>query len=570
MKAKASRHYMPLNVKLSLLCSAIVLLTCVMGCFSSYSAEYSRLAESSAAQTALVQQAMIQEIIIGAAQVEKVAEELAYNSDLVSATAENNKEKFIYHMLFDVAPQIRLSESHLANYGVDIVLVLNDRPESYDLCINASRLDEDAGYQAFIGNGQLQEWGKIGNALPTADIQQTVIPLYRWIVSGIGRRQGVLRCDVAAGMLFSSLNQWPGGVYVLSGGTAVYFSGDDPWTIPTLKDGYWQEAGQMYSSARLEKLGVTLLLRQDLTPLTRQVWRGALETMALILIAGVLVMTVVNSVIRKLLMRIEQMTRAVQEMPEDGTLSDRLPQAGPDEAGQLSAAFANLNARMNDYYHRLLDEEKAKRQAQQLALQYQINPHFLFNSLCWLQMRMEEEQRDAKLSDAIAQLGQVLRYNLEQSYSASIAEERILAVAYVNFMSTIKEGSILLTVLMPEELAETRIPRFALQPMLENAITHGYIAGKEQHLRVTFCTGADRLTISVENDGKTIPADKLEALRRMLAETPGEQARMGVGLSNLKSRLALVYGDKATITIESVEGVTTAQLTLPLSLPPKG
>ena len=174
MKAKASRHYMPLNVKLSLLCSAIVLLTCVMGCFSSYSAEYSRLAESSAAQTALVQQAMIQEIIIGAAQVEKVAEELAYNSDLVSATAENNKEKFIYHMLFDVAPQIRLSESHLANYGVDIVLVLNDRPESYDLCINASRLDEDAGYQAFIGNGQLQ--GNTGDSAPGAEVQHHLIP----------------------------------------------------------------------------------------------------------------------------------------------------------------------------------------------------------------------------------------------------------------------------------------------------------------------------------------------------------------------------------------------------------
>ncbi len=556
--------------KLILLSSAIILSACTAICVYSYRATYSRLTENNNARSALIQQTMSQEILIGTAQVEKVVEELAYNRQILLAVNETDPDMFILQLISGTEQPIRTSESHLSAYGADIVMILSGRPESYDLTLDASRFLDDAEYQAFMQSGVMQKWGDIGRSLATVEVESAVIPLLRKIVSGSGKALGVIRCDVAADKLFACLKQWEDGVYVVIGGQPRYFSQSDPWLFPdTLHAGTWQEGGFQYTQVDITNLSAMLLLRQDLSPLRRQALTEALLNMGAILGVGLLVMVGAGYLISKMLRRLNLMTKAVNNMPESGTLSEILPEVGPDEAGQLSKAFSSLNARVNEYYGRLLKAEKSKRHAQQLALQYQINPHFLFNSMYWLQMRMEEEQVEHGLSDSIAQLGQVLHYNLESKFSASLREEKELAGAYVDFMSAVKDGTILLEMTLPESLSEILIPRFTLQPLLENAITHGYIAGKPLHLHIVFSAADGRLHIRLDNDGRQITPQKLSQLKRFLYDGGDGDQSMGVGLSNLKRRLNLVYGEQVKIAIDSDDSLTTVRLSIPLAMPQK-
>ncbi len=565
-----AKHNVSLMNKLILLSSAIILFACTAICVYSYRATYSRLIENNNARALLIQQTMSQEILIGTAQVEKVVEELAYNRQILLAVNETDPNMFIVQLISGTEQQIRASESHLSNYGADIVMILSGRPESYDLTLDASRFLGNDEYQAFIQGGVIQKWGDIGRSLSTVEVESTVIPLLRKIVSGSGKALGSIRCDVAVDKLFSCLQQWEDGVYVIIGEQPRYFSQGDPWSLPdNLRSGIWQEGNFQYTQVEISNLSAMLLLRQDLTPLRQQALSEALFNMGAIIGVGLLVMVGAGYLISKMLRRINLMTKAVNNMPESGNLSEILPEVGPDEAGQLSKAFASLNARVNEYYGCLLKTEKSKRHAQQLALQYQINPHFLFNSMYWLQMRLEEEHVEHGLSDSIAQLGQVLHYNLESKFYASLQEEKELARAYVDFMSAVKDGTILLRMSLPDSLSETLIPRFTLQPLLENAITHGYITGKPLHLHIVFSATDSMLHIRLDNDGQQITPLKLSQLKHFLYDRSSEDQNTGVGLSNLKRRLNLVYDGQTKITIDSDNRLTTVRLSIPLAIPQK-
>ena len=310
-----------------------------------------------------------------------------------------------------------------------------------------------------------------------------------------------------------------------------------------------------------------MLICTELQPLRAQALYNALVNMAAISFVGLLLLAVSHIQVRKMLSHLEQTRKAVIGLPEGADLSSRLPDTWNDEAGELAAAFKRLNSRVNEYYHRLLQEEKDKRHAQQIALQYQLNPHFLFNSLYWLQLQLENRDMDDTLSDAIAQLGQVLHYNLEEQLTATLMEEKQMAQAYVSFMSSMKGSEISLDIDLPQSLRCSTVPRFTLQPLLENAIQHGFVKGAPLHLHVSFQAkhGGSALHITVANDGKPIPPDRLAQLNAYLQQPAEDHPAGGVGLRNIKRRLVLFYGETVSMTVASDVQNTQVTITLPAS-----
>lgn len=329
-----------------------------------------------------------------------------------------------------------------------------------------------------------------------------------------------------------------------------------------LQAGAWFENNAYYIAQPLERLGLTLLICTKLQPLRARALYNALVN-----IVGLLLLAVSHIQVRKMLSHLEQTRKAVIDLPEGADLSSRLPDTWNDEAGELAAAFKRLNSRVNEYYHRLLQEEKDKRHAQQIALQYQLNPHFLFNSLYWLQLQLENRDMDDTLSDAIAQLGQVLHYNLEEQLTATLMEEKQMAQAYVSFMSSMKGSEISLDIDLPQSLRCSTVPRFTLQPLLENAIQHGFVKGAPLHLHVSFQAkhGGSALHITVANDGKPIPPDRLAQLNAYLQQPAEDHPAGGVGLRNIKRRLVLFYGETVSMTVASDVQNTQVTITLPAS-----
>lgn len=398
-------------------------------------------------------------------------------------------------------------------------------------------------------------------------IATITLTFFHEVYTSIRQRIGVIMCSISKDRLFRLLQNVE-GMMVTNAQDILYTWDGAKHPMPErLQAGAWFENNAYYIAQPLERLGLTLLICTELQPLRAQALYNALVNMAAISFVGLLLLAVSHIQVRKMLSHLEQTRKAVIDLPEGADLSSRLPDTWNDEAGELAAAFKRLNSRVNEYYHRLLQEEKDKRHAQQIALQYQLNPHFLFNSLYWLQLQLENRDMDDTLSDAIAQLGQVLHYNLEEQLTATLMEEKQMAQAYVSFMSSMKGSEISLDIDLPQSLRCSTVPRFTLQPLLENAIQHGFVKGAPLHLHVSFQAkhGGSALHITVANDGKPIPPDRLAQLNAYLQQPAEDHPAGGVGLRNIKRRLVLFYGETVSMTVASDVQNTQVTITLPAS-----
>ena len=205
---------------------------------------------------------------------------------------------------------------------------------------------------------------------------------------------------------------------------------------------------------------------------------------------------------------------------------------------------------------RSLRAEAMAQRARLEALRYQLNPHFLFNTLNAIST-LVVEQRHAEASRMISRLSDFLRLTLSAPVvdEVTLAEEmnfvdRYLEIEQVRFGDRLQVQ----TAVVPEAW-NARVPHLVLQPIIENAIRHG-IAPREAGgtVRIEAARVEGQLRISVTNDGPpaatgfAVPAEK-------------------IGLSNIRERLSRLYGDRQRLAIESGSGQTRVILELPFELP---
>lgn len=211
-----------------------------------------------------------------------------------------------------------------------------------------------------------------------------------------------------------------------------------------------------------------------------------------------------------------------------------------------------------------------KRQAQYLALQNQINPHFLYNAL-------EAIRTDALLADCgdIAETTEALatffRYTISnvQEY-VTFSDELDNAENYFTIQRCRFGDKISMKLDMEnEKLLEARMPKLILQPLVENAVSHG-LEGKLGYgtVRIVVENSDRTLFLRVRDDGVGIPDEQVERLNRQFSENAGpaaEQQRGGIALRNVNSRIRLVFGEDYGLRVFSAEGVgTECCVTLPL------
>lgn len=559
----SQRRPISLLNKLTLLFSVIILFACAVICVYIYRIEINRQVDECYNANMLLMRSLAQEIDNALAQVEIITQELAYDTDIKDTFQEDDVSRFIVKLMFDAQERVEISESHLSSLNADMVLIRLDdmMPESYGLSVNRSYMAERKDFMAFLADNRISGWSTVEDA--TSD----TLTFFHEVYTSIRQRIGVIMCSISKDRLFRLLQNVE-GMMVTNAQDILYTWDGAKHPMPEqLQAGAWFENNAYYIAQPLERLGLTLLICTELQPLRAQALYNALVNMAAISFVGLLLLAVSHIQVRKMLSHLEQTRKAVIDLPEGADLSSRLPDTWNDEAGELAVAFKRLNSRVNEYYHRLLQEEKDKRHAQQIALQYQLNPHFLFNSLYWLQLQLENRDMDDTLSDAIAQLGQVLHYNLEEQLTATLMEEKQMAQAYVSFMSSMKGSEISLDIDLPQSLRCSTVPRFTLQPLLENAIQHGFVKGAPLHLHVSFQAkhGGSALHITVANDGKPIPPDRLAQLNAYLQQPAEDHPAGGVGLRNIKRRLVLFYGETVSMTVASDVQNTQVTITLPAS-----
>ena len=209
-------------------------------------------------------------------------------------------------------------------------------------------------------------------------------------------------------------------------------------------------------------------------------------------------------------------------------------------ARRLEVAAAQLNEQLT--------------RAQLDTLRAQINPHFLFNSLNSVAV-LARRGKVAEVEHMVTRLADLLRHSLESSRAQLVTlRVEIEAVRRYLDIEQIRFGDrLVVSTNVPDTLADEMVPSFLLQPLVENAVRHGFIDSmRPLHIAVTARRGeAGGLTISVTDDGAGMRGDSND----------------GVGLANTRARLQGLYGEHATLALAPGDrGVGT---TVTVMLPPQ-
>ena len=196
--------------------------------------------------------------------------------------------------------------------------------------------------------------------------------------------------------------------------------------------------------------------------------------------------------------------------------------------------------------------EAASARAEAAALRLQLNPHFLFNTLNSISSLVTLDRRE-QAETMIQSLGEFLRASLHADPMAdvSLAEEIETVDAYLAIESVRFGDRLTIEVEVAPGLSEAQVPNFILQPLVENAIKHGVAAARgPAALTVSATETADVLVLAVVNTRE--PGSEV-----------GKTAGTGIGLANIRQRLAIRYNGRASLETGPVTNGWRAEIRLP-------
>lgn len=261
---------------------------------------------------------------------------------------------------------------------------------------------------------------------------------------------------------------------------------------------------------------------------------------------------------------------------ERGDLSARLPVAGNDETALLARGFNSLVHRIAELLDEVKRQQERKREAELQALQAQIKPHFLFNTLESIN-GLAAQNQGRKVNRMVARLGNLLRISILQNEEITVEQELEHLRSYLEIQHYRFEGLFAYEIDVPPGLLACFMPKLTLQPLVENCIQHGF-EGIPYMGRIRVSAredGPDRIAFFVEDNGIGIPPGRLAALARAMeggtqlppadAGPPADRGeRRGLGLANVAVRLRIRYGRPYGLVLCSQEGAgTIVKMTIP-------
>lgn len=269
-----------------------------------------------------------------------------------------------------------------------------------------------------------------------------------------------------------------------------------------------------------------------------------------------------------------------------------------DEIGQLGYQFNRMIGHIGQLISDIYQMETKKKEAELQALQNQINPHFMYNTLESIRMTAEVND-DQDAADMLAILGKLLRYSISDlNEEVTLADEIVHVRNYVELLHYRYPGRFNLSIDVSPELEPYPLVKLILQPIVENAVYHGMDDSKSiMTISIDGRTDKEDVLLTVSDNGIGMEPDRLRELLSGIGESKGQDgadsrkrnakrgedgARAasesenagrrgfgGIGLRNVNERLKLNYGNRYDMSIRSAPGEGTA-ITLKLpALPDK-
>lgn len=275
-----------------------------------------------------------------------------------------------------------------------------------------------------------------------------------------------------------------------------------------------------------------------------------------LMISILLALTFSNQILKPL----QKLQNDIRQV-EKGNFYIRSEVVGEDEIASLSRSFNQMVEEIENLISKVAEHERKKKEVEMRLLQYQINPHFLYNTLNSVQWFAKLYQVP-NISEMISVLIKLLRASLNSSHLHPLKKELELLSYYVDIQKFRYQENCRVKYNIASGMLQAIVPSFILQPLVENAYFHAFTDGKGTIVIEAFREN-DRLTIQVKDNGRGIAEEDIKGI---MNSPKNEKHSSGIGLKNVDDKIKLYFGSLYGLSVTSVQNKgTTVTIQLPFT-----
>lgn len=295
-------------------------------------------------------------------------------------------------------------------------------------------------------------------------------------------------------------------------------------------------------------------------------WQRNLQTFAIAILVGSALATVLLLTLQRTFKRYFQQIETIVGITHsvaEGNLQERIDvHKVQDELFDLSEAINFMVASLDRYIRDNYELEIKQRDAHMQALQSQINPHFLYNTLEYIRMYALSKQQK-ELADVVYAFSALLRNNTTQEKTTTLKKELSFCEKYVYLYQMRYPDRVAYHFVIVPELEELVIPKFTIQPLIENYFVHGIdYTRNDNAISVKVQFEEDDIVIRISDNGKGMTTEVLQQVREKLTQQENA-SQESIGMHNVYARMENTFGSEFSMTVDSQLGVGT---TLKLSI----
>ena len=262
---------------------------------------------------------------------------------------------------------------------------------------------------------------------------------------------------------------------------------------------------------------------------------------------------------------IKKLVKAMERMSIDNIKNSYIEVDRTDELGFLHKTFNNMAKEIDHLVNWIYREQLTRKEAEIKALQSQINPHFLFNTLESINW-MARLNNVPEISDTVSDLSSLLEASIGRDDKLITMEEEFIYIdKYINLLKRRFDDRITLIKEIDPTVLYLTIPRLLIQPLIENAVQHGIENNRSNGIiTLTAKMNEDNITIEVIDNGSGISNEDLIRLNKGLEmdnatyfKTFGSKKSKSIGIENVNRRIKLFYGENYGVKIESKQHIYT-------------
>jgi two-component system, sensor histidine kinase YesM len=317
------------------------------------------------------------------------------------------------------------------------------------------------------------------------------------------------------------------------------------------------------STLRDELTGWTIVDAVDQSAFFRRMAFQQQVTVLSILILGVALITIIIFLSNRLSSSITKVVKAIN-MAGGGELSVRInpERKMPAEMQVIATRFNRMLSEINVLIADVKNATIKQKEAEIHALEAQINPHFIYNTLDTINW-MAIDRSQYEISNMISSLAKILRYAVENSNALVTMQDEIEWLRkYVFLQQTRLKFPFEFKIEYDESVLECLAHKLLIQPFVENAILHGF-AGQHEKCLLEICIRnlGEWIQVQILDNGTGMPLETIDLINSR--QLPNERQRSHIGINNVQERLEMYYGENASISAQSSGNGTCITIRLP-------